>query len=239
MNSKPFSPRDQARRLMIIVLLSLVAWTRAGGLIHGLAIRDATKPQQPAEIEGDLFFLRQAVSETSFSGSLKKQLDLKIVGAQQGVRAIVQHGGDEAPPVEAGRARGVRRRVDTEIEGLLAARQIDELNRRTAIICLQEILLADGARSSFEQTARAAGIHLSEEQNRKLVALFDDEDPRIRDAGGDRSMWRRQLEIIQATRDRIRTILTEDQSRIWDDFSANAMRAVSAPSATQPGPTAK
>jgi hypothetical protein len=69
--------------------------------------------------------------------------------------------------------------------------------------------------------------------------LLEDADRRIADAGKDRATWRRQLDIIQATRQDVLHVLTANQSRAWEYWCERTLALAPPPPSTQTAPAEK
>jgi hypothetical protein len=185
MNSKAFSSTVQARHLLVVFTCVFAATPVYGSsFIHGLSsVRDESKPQTPAEIYGDLFYLRGAIAETTFAEPVKKRLDLLVGHAQDDLLPPTKVG--DAGPVAIERAGKIRRDLDDALEKSLKQQEVDELNRRTVILAWQEFLFADGPIGAFDQMARTAGLKLTKEQEGEIRPLLEDADARVMKAGHD------------------------------------------------------
>jgi len=194
-----------------------------------LNVRDTSTPETPQEIAGDLFYLRQAVVETSFGSGLKARLDALVESAQQNLRPATQPSKVGPGPNVAEAAALIRERLDAQIESELNAQQDEELNRRTVNVAMQELMLADGARGFFEEDP--ANIGLSNQQKQQLLPVLTENDRQMAAAGIDSADSTVRFKIVRSTRDRIRRVLTAEQRGKWDAWSSRVLNA-----ATEPAP---
>ncbi len=206
-----------------------------GALIHGIgAVRDASKPQTPAEIYSDLMCLTYAVSETPFPEPLKLRISDLIVQSERDLRPLLD-GSERNAAVQT--AARIQQKFEQLIMRELTAAQIEQFNRRTVVLGLQMLMLGDGWHGFLDETAQVAQLNLSAEQQRQLEAVIENAEQNTRDARGRPGVPpATELATFMEARRRLREVLTPYQREAWDNWCYTTFMAAAEPA---PKDTAK
>lgn len=207
----------------IILLVALVGPTTSPTdpvLPRGLGFRVASEPETPKQLLEDVYYVQQAIPESSLDDPTQKTLFEAVDDAFGRLKALAK-----AEPVDEatrGKAQEVRDELDRHAGNILSTAQRKRLVDRTRIVFSELFLLNNGVDPTDVDGEVAKTLKLSAEQKQTLLKGIQDMEAAVRELKGPNQLAR--ADLLNQFRTRFRSALTESQRNQWDQIVLKSLK---------------
>jgi len=194
-------------------------------LPHHFGIGSPDQMDNAQQMFVDFLYLQRGLAESSLADPTKSKLMTNVIAAEARVHdlAVLK----DKTPADGEKidkqAVALRADFDRQADGMLAPAQITDWRNHSLIVFFEEMLLSNGPDAFLQETAPGVGLNLTDQQKTSIQPALTDLGKKLEQAmAPDRPQQKTRADgealdaAVDATREKIRKVLTADELKKWD-----------------------